>query len=429
MPDSALVGQPPKTPDDLAIVKGFIKMMGVPSTLDPAKGISLGPKATPNSPHDTRAPSLIAALSVATALVIFFTGSRLLVRRFCTRMEFGWDDWMIIPGALLVVVFLNITTYLAVNGCSGAHTYDCTYWELEAFFRSGSIGQTVFFLASGFIKISIALFNRRLTGIASKKWLYIHNTILVILVIYMIASFCLNLFGCKPYDVRFDMRKWAVYDKVTCAENFPTQQALNTFHGVTDVVLFVVPVIVVSRLQMSWGKKLRLSLVFAVGLVSLTAAIMRIYLAFKLGKDITYDFVEKLAWGTVDITTGAIVANLPALNAIFTTATTKVLSRSLHSRVSLSRLFSRGGSGHSGRNAGNTEEKPEQDFKSADSRKQWMHREDDFELGYSSIPEGKSSRDTSQSSKQNVALPPAVVSSPLTSRSSPQNLSTAAREE
>ena len=99
MVDSARVGRPPANENDLNIVKALMKISGRPAG-NPANGVPFGPPRAPGAPSDTRGPGVIAGMTVAMALVVFVTVSRLMVRKFHTRMEFGWDDWMIIPAAV-----------------------------------------------------------------------------------------------------------------------------------------------------------------------------------------------------------------------------------------------------------------------------------------------------------------------------------------
>lgn len=97
MPQSALVGEPPKTDDDYDIVKAL--MLRLHLNLNAAKGIHLVPP--PLHPQsDTRAPQILTASIICITLIVFITGSRLSIRAFGPNVKWGWDDWLIIPGAV-----------------------------------------------------------------------------------------------------------------------------------------------------------------------------------------------------------------------------------------------------------------------------------------------------------------------------------------
>lgn len=98
MSDSAVLGQPPSTEDDYYIVKAIMQQFHLQG-MDPAKGMSLGPPPL-NIQSDTRGPQIIASSTVFIVLIIFITGSRLSIRAFHPKVKWGWDDWVILAGAV-----------------------------------------------------------------------------------------------------------------------------------------------------------------------------------------------------------------------------------------------------------------------------------------------------------------------------------------
>ena len=105
MTGSAVIGQPPNNQDDFFIVRGLMRVMGLPDgVLDPAKGLQLPLKrpATDEYPlsYPNKGPGVIAALSVAITLVVLITGTRLQLRFFRKDLHWGWEDIVIIPAAV-----------------------------------------------------------------------------------------------------------------------------------------------------------------------------------------------------------------------------------------------------------------------------------------------------------------------------------------
>lgn len=98
MPGSALVGEPPATPNDLLIVRGALLSAGLVG-VDPSKGLHLPPFRPPPSEYhfQTRAPAVIAVCSVCIVLMFTATVARLMVRRLKNDVKLGLDDWLIIP--------------------------------------------------------------------------------------------------------------------------------------------------------------------------------------------------------------------------------------------------------------------------------------------------------------------------------------------
>ena len=107
MTGSAVIGQPPNNQDDFYIVRGLMRVMGLPDgVLDPAKGLQIPMKrpASDQYPisYPNKGPGVIAALSVAIALVTLITGARLQLRFFRKDLHWGWEDIVIIPAAVRV---------------------------------------------------------------------------------------------------------------------------------------------------------------------------------------------------------------------------------------------------------------------------------------------------------------------------------------
>lgn len=98
MTQSALLGEPPNTEDDYYIVKGIIQRFHIHG-LDPAKGIHLGARPL-HAQNKSRAPQIIPGSIACIVLIIFITGSRLCIRALHPKVKWGWDDWLIIPGAV-----------------------------------------------------------------------------------------------------------------------------------------------------------------------------------------------------------------------------------------------------------------------------------------------------------------------------------------
>ncbi len=56
--------------------------------------------------------------------------------------------------------------------------------------------EILFLVSVGLVKVSITLFNRRLTGLTSKRWMIAHNVFLCLLVCYLLIVVFTNVFFC-----------------------------------------------------------------------------------------------------------------------------------------------------------------------------------------------------------------------------------------
>lgn len=304
MSPSALMGQPPISENDKLVYKALMEFS--PLTI---KGLSL----ISHKSHHSRAPGMILGTSFAIAFVIIITCTRLWVRLFRSRV-FGADDVVIIPACIGCVAFLSMLIAMESVGCLGRHLYNCTYKEAGNFYKVSELRLAhyreiayrivdgdvtskfshsifpVFYFTVFLVKISIVLQNRRITGMTSKRWQTAHWTYLALLLCLFPICVSLNIFTCKPFATGFTLQAIAkVQDprKIKCLNADAISLSTRYFHIVTDWLLLPVPLIIIWRLQMPLPRKIRLMLVFLVGLVSSFASIVRNVLVSETKLDYT----------------------------------------------------------------------------------------------------------------------------------------------
>ena len=90
----------------------------------------------------------------------------------------------------------------------------------------------------------------------------------------------------------------------------------RSLHAATDVALLFIPIIIIYKLQIKWSKKLRIGAVFAIGLVSFFATIMRNLKLLRRSEDPTWENMDTYAWDVVDVLFATVVASLPSLNCL-----------------------------------------------------------------------------------------------------------------
>ncbi|KAI9894186.1 MAG: hypothetical protein M1814_004040 [Vezdaea aestivalis] len=221
-PTSALVGQKPNTQLDSYLLKYLFKGKAPKFSVPQA------------SQGDDRGPALLAGCSIAIFLIILITMTRLCVRHFSKKMKLGLDDYMIIPAALLNIAFLSTIIARVPLAGVGKHLWDVNYVQAAKLFEIGNVSQVLFFAAVTATKISITFFNRRLTGISSKRWRIIHDTFIAILVSFFFISMFINIFQCNPYHFRFNYALRGKYPNgYKCLDPAKLSDIFSIFHAVT----------------------------------------------------------------------------------------------------------------------------------------------------------------------------------------------------
>ena len=131
----------------------------------------------------------------------------------------------------------------------------------------------------------------------SKNWQIAHWVYLALLGCLMPICVLLNIFPCSPIPTYFTLQSIArVPDPKTirCLNQDAISLATRYSHIVTDWLLLPVPLIIIYRLQMPVGRKIRLMLVFCLGFISSAASIVRNVLVTRQTNqfDVTCEFLQ-----------------------------------------------------------------------------------------------------------------------------------------
>ena len=199
------------------------------------------------------------------------------------------------------------------------------------------MAELLFFLSVGLVKVSITLFNRRLTGLTSERWMIAHNIFLGLLVSYLLVVVFTNIFFCNPARVHFSMVAYGSNPTPpVCMNGKVLPVFLSVMHILFDFALLSVPLTVLWKIQMSTSKKIKLCLLFSVGSVSCIGSVMRQVIQTNFKPDFTCkchisesyadkdiadgialldDAIKSFQWTAVDIFFAITAASLPVLNA------------------------------------------------------------------------------------------------------------------
>ena len=136
MSKSAFVGQQPATINDGLIIRGYARTLDVADMLDPTQVFQLpAVKGLDGANDDSMKASIITCMSLAIALVLLMTGTRLCLRVFWKDLRMGYDDFVIIPAAIGALSWYSLMIAIAIYGGAGKPIYDVTYYEFNYFYR------------------------------------------------------------------------------------------------------------------------------------------------------------------------------------------------------------------------------------------------------------------------------------------------------
>ena len=152
-----------------------------------------------------------------------------------------------------------------------------------------NVNQTIFYFSVYCVKISIVLFNRRLTALTSQCWNIAHWIFFSLVSFLMAFSVLVNIFVCVPVPTHYSLRAFASTDpsSIKCLDQSAVQLALRDLHIATDIALLFVPLIVLYKMKMPLRQKLRLGILFCFGLMTCVSSIMRNFVSQSSPSDFT----------------------------------------------------------------------------------------------------------------------------------------------
>ncbi|KAF4814888.1 hypothetical protein CGCSCA5_v007400 [Colletotrichum siamense] len=314
---SAFMGQPPATRHDYYIIKGLFRMVGI-NDANPMKGYFLAAKPPADYTYETRLPSILAGLIFVILAIAIPTAGRVGLRlKRGSTMQFGWDDWTIIIAALVALVYpiAQITSLAA--GAAAVHTWEVTYEQYNFGMVVAMTSKTTFYVAVGIIKLSIAIFIRRMADHINRWWQISWDIFMGSLVAYVMLAIFYNVFACNPPAVQWDLALRGRLEPVpVCIDLGVQSKVLSGIHVAQGLTLLFTPIIILWKVRMGRAKKIRLFVIWAVGGVTVFGGLLR-QIRPTMTNDFTWDYVEVLVWTCIDLSLGMLTASLPVLDGLF----------------------------------------------------------------------------------------------------------------
>ncbi|KAM5352193.1 hypothetical protein ACJ41O_004916 [Fusarium nematophilum] len=204
------------------------------------------------------------------------------------------------------------------------------------------VNQLIFFLACGFVRLSILAFLPRM----SKDRIYMRYVwgIGVLIVAITLAAFFFLLTECKPIGDLFNAAK---PDKDCISKD--KEAYMMWTHSIVgiciDAALFGLPIWVIRNKMVSGSKAIKVILVFCVGLFAIITGIVRFgfIVTTNFAENTTYKMIRVSPWTVLEVHVGLWCGSFPALQPLLRIVSYKL---GLRSRLeSTNRKTSRGTGG------------------------------------------------------------------------------------
>ncbi|KAL8729919.1 MAG: hypothetical protein Q9181_004834 [Wetmoreana brouardii] len=231
---------------------------GADLSLVPA--LSPPPEVTPNFSNPvSRADAVLTANGVITAVMLLFVFARLFAKGFYARSQLGWEDAFCLAGTTISLGYVGLVAHVFHFGF-GPHQWDV---PLSALLDTSHIKalKAVNFLYGPMMictKLSILLLFFRLFSPSKEARIWIYVGIATTLLIHVVGTI-LAIVLCIPSDALGYSR---------CANRLNILDVvISGLNILSDFYILILPMIVVSKLQMQRNRKLGVLAVFSTGVL------------------------------------------------------------------------------------------------------------------------------------------------------------------
>lgn len=255
-------------------------------------------------------PALIALTTIFFLLSTAFMAARLIWRY--THSQRGWDDVFAIS-AYINLVILSAFGYMAAHYNFGKHKSDIPttfphamywFWLYQIFYK----------ILGGLTKLTFCALYYRIFERRDYRRI-IWATILIITTGTVAFTFG-TIFQCTPIRYNWNKR----IPGGSCISFMAFWYAHAIFNTAMDIVVFILPIPLISTLQMAKRTKIGLASVFALGAFTIAASIVRMVMLRKsaqaIAVDPTWGSMPALIWTEIEANTAVICCTLPALRQL-----------------------------------------------------------------------------------------------------------------
>ncbi|KAF1961796.1 hypothetical protein CC80DRAFT_463238 [Byssothecium circinans] len=277
----------------------------------PAMNPPSGATSNFENPSSFRHKSLgmITSLLIIVTVVFAVWG----VTKLKIQKKLRPEDYII---ALAYVEFLVLTGdgYMMSESGLGVHMWDMTVRTQIRFFKQYYDGIIIYLVSMATLKVGIILQVLRAFMPENRRdWAWwVGHVVLWINVAFYFAMVVIELKTCTPRAKEWD----PTIQEGSCIHASEVRFLLAMLNVATDLVIIALPQRVIWGLHLPFKRKLALSALFLVGILSMACGCVQIYYGIVLAEDKSdksYKISNNGIWALPEVATGLLVACLPML--------------------------------------------------------------------------------------------------------------------
>ncbi|KAL8408570.1 hypothetical protein RB594_007126 [Gaeumannomyces avenae] len=195
------------------------------------------------------------------------------------------------------------------------HVWDLTPDQITNGRKVSMAGQSLFFLATCFAKLSILLSYTRIAPEHSLFRRFTWGSMALVVAIAVASLFALWL-QCRPISTYWDLGEQAP----VCLSEGLLMFSLAVANVATDLLLAVLPMLTLAKLNLPLGQRIATIALFSLGLVVITAGVVRAYWIYDVVvgmADFTWEGYNVWIWTALECNLAVICGSIPVLRPLF----------------------------------------------------------------------------------------------------------------
>ncbi|KAH8895519.1 hypothetical protein GQ53DRAFT_53014 [Thozetella sp. PMI_491] len=236
-----------------------------------------------------------------------------LVSKVMKLSPWWWDDTTIAIAYVSKIGFLIASFFEQENG-NGQDLWMLTPTQITAFLRLFFAFEILYAFSIGAVKASLLFFFIRVFPEGNcSKLLWITQAFNLAVTVVFIAVTC---FQCIPLSFFWD--GWDGEHNGTCINIAAMAWSHGGIQIALDIWMLMLPAWQILRMSIPWRKKLWVLFVFGVGIFLTIASIIRqkSIVGFTQTENVTVGFFDVALWSCIELTTGIVVACIPAAHQL-----------------------------------------------------------------------------------------------------------------
>ncbi|KAI3542584.1 integral membrane protein [Colletotrichum filicis] len=260
---------------------------------------------------------------VLVTLVTVWTGLRLYSRKM-RRVPFGVDDSLYMVALILFYAFVVLHFMMLFLGGAGHHVSELQPWHIEKLMKFGYASQVVYAVSLGSLKISICWMLQRIFFVRPFKTQFINQRLpgqqiaawatMGLCIAWTLMTILIGLLICRPIAMQWN----PTIPGGVCGDQITAFAAVGVVDVIVDLIIFILPIPMVLKLQVSSAHRIALIGIFGAGILTIIFGALRLASVFSVDfLDFSFTSPNAMVWSSAEMGVALMVSSSPILRPVF----------------------------------------------------------------------------------------------------------------